>query len=142
MPLTDFQARIAKLLAGNRNESSHLAGRSAIHIEPNSIRYSNGLDYFNDSDQRVVESFTLDEKSLINVLAFVGRNEARDFLDVMDIHKKVLPLPALCWAAAGKDPGLNPRSIVELLKRIGRFRQEDLDRLHFGRPGGVMPIYR
>lgn len=39
------------------------------------------------------------------VLALAGRDEARDFLDVLHAHATILPLGALCWAAVGKDPG-------------------------------------
>lgn len=189
MPLTDFQATLAKLISKNRSEDSHLAGGAAIHIQPQSIRFSNDLDYFNDSDLRVAESFQKDQQTLkksnyeleieirqpgyiraivskagqatkvewahdtawrfmpavkdercgyilhpvdlaVNkLLALVGRNEARDFLDVLDLDERVLRLGALCWAASGKDPGLNPRSILELLRRRGKFQQDDFDRL-------------
>jgi len=46
----------------------------------------------------------------------------------------VLPLGVLCWAAAGKDPGFTPRSLLELLKRRGRYRPEDFSRLHLTEP--------
>lgn len=42
----------------------------------------------------------------------------------------VLPLGALCWAALGKDPGFTRLSLLELLKRRGRYRPEDFARLH------------
>lgn len=45
MPLTPFQARLARLLARNRTEDSYLAGGAALHIEPNSKRYSNDLHF-------------------------------------------------------------------------------------------------
>ena len=51
MPLTPFQSAIAELLAVNRSPDSYLAGGSALHIEPNSKRYSNDLDYFHDSEE-------------------------------------------------------------------------------------------
>jgi hypothetical protein len=63
------------------------------------------------------------------VLALAGRDEARDFVDILFVHGRVLPLAGLCWAAAGKDPGLTPRSLLELLKRRGRYRPEDFSRL-------------
>lgn len=63
------------------------------------------------------------------VLALAGRDEPRDFVDTMFVHERVLPLAALCWAAVGKDPGLTPLSLLELLKRRGRYRPEDFTRL-------------
>jgi hypothetical protein len=43
------------------------------------------------------------------LLALIGREEPRDFLDTIYAHQSVLSLGALCWAAAGKDPGFRPR---------------------------------
>ena len=190
MPLTPFQKKIIQLLSIHRSPESHLAGGAALHIRPNSIRYSQDLDYFHDSEKAVAEAFYKDEKLLkenqyeilmdivqpgyirvqaiqnndstkiewahdsqwrffpvvkhpdsgfqlhdldlaINkVLALAGRNEARDFLDVIYVHENILSLGALCWAAIGKDPGFTPQSLLELLKRRGKFRDEDFQRLH------------
>jgi len=63
------------------------------------------------------------------VLALAGRDEPRDFVDILFVHDRVLPLGALCWAAVGKDPGLTPLSLLELLKRRGRYRPEEFERL-------------
>lgn len=68
------------------------------------------------------------------VLALVGRREARDFLDVLEVHRTVLPLGALCWAATGKDPGFTPLSLLELLRRRGRYHPEDFARLRLVEP--------
>jgi hypothetical protein len=37
-------------------------------------------------------------------------------------------------AARGKDPGFSPSSLLELLRRRGRIRPEDLARLHLAEP--------
>lgn len=189
MPLTKFQESIAQLLSSNRTEDSHLAGGAALHLQPNSKRYSNDLDYFHDSVERVATAFDEDRALLeergytvqldlnrpgyvratvsqasertsiewahdsawrflppikneivgyqlhpidlaINkLLALAGRDEARDFLDILMIDRDVLPLGALCWAAVGKDPGFSPRSLLELLKRRGKYQPEDFKRL-------------
>lgn len=63
------------------------------------------------------------------LLALVGRDEPRDFLDIMYVDAELLPLGALCWAAAGKDPGFTPDALLELLRRRGRYRSEDFQRL-------------
>jgi hypothetical protein len=189
MPLTKFQEAVARLLSGNRSEDSHLAGGAALHLQPNSKRYSNDLDYFQDSVERVATAFA-DDRSLLEehgysvevelnqqghirasvkqdsettsiewahdsawrflppikndivgyqlhpidlainkLLALAGRDEARDFLDILMIDSEVLPLGALCWAAVGKDPGFSPRSLLELLKRRGKYQPEDFKRL-------------
>jgi hypothetical protein len=68
------------------------------------------------------------------VLALAGRDEPRDVLDVIHLHRRVLVLGALCWAACGKDPGFTPLSLLELLRRRGRVRPEDLARLDLAIP--------
>lgn len=67
-------------------------------------------------------------------LALAGRDEARDFLDILFIHYEILPLGALCRAAVGKDPGFSPSSLLELLRRRGKYRPEDMARLQLSRP--------
>lgn len=67
-------------------------------------------------------------------LALAGRDEVRDFVDILFVHARILPLGALTWAAVGKDPGFTPLSLLELLKRRGRYRAEDFARLHLADP--------
>ncbi len=194
MPLTDYQADLARLLSGNRTFDSYLAGGAAILIEPNTTRFSRDLDYFHDSEKRVAEAFAADRRLLetkeysivvelnqpgyiraivrrggdatkiewardstwrfmptvrddrvgfvlhpvdlaVNkVLALAGRDEPRDVLDALHLHRRVLGLGALCWAACGKDPGFTPLSLLELLRRRARIHAEDLARLDLAEP--------
>ncbi len=194
MPLTNFQAEVARVIAASRDEESHLAGGAALNLEPNTKRYSNDLDYFHDSVERVAEAFEADRhlldaagfdievemrqpgyvRALVSrggestkvewahdsawrfmpvvadprvgyrlhpidlavnkVLTLAGRDEPRDFLDILEIHDAILPLGALCWAAAGKDPGFTPSSLLDLLRRRGKYREEDFARLHLATP--------
>lgn len=203
MPLTPLQAALAELLAVNRTPDSYLAGGSAMHIEPNSKRTSDDLDYFHDSEERVASAFAEDRRLLeragyavdvllqqpgfvravvrraggnadeatkvewahdsawrflptirspeagfvlnpidlaINkVLALIGRDEPRDYLDVHEAMK-ILPLGALCWAAAGKDPGYTPAMILDLLRRRGKYRPEDFARLDLVEPVNLQEL--
>jgi len=194
VPLTEYQARLARLLSENRTFDSYLAGGAAILIEPNTTRFSRDLDYFHDSEARVAEAFAADRKLLESVgyaidvdlnqpgyvraivrrddqatkvewardsawrfmptvrddrvgfllhpvdlavnkvLALAGRDEPRDVLDTLHLHRRVLVLGALCWAACGKDPGFTPLSLLELLRRRGRVRPEELERLDLTQP--------
>ncbi len=194
MPLTSFQTKIAGLLAANRAPDSYLAGGAALHLRPNSKRYSNDLDFFHDSEKRVAEAFQADRAALeragvlvevqlaqpgyiralaaqggestkiewahdsawrfmpvvqdpvagyvlhpidlaVNkVLALAGRDEARDFLDVLFLHQDLLSFGALLWAAVGKDPGFTPQSLLELAKRRGRYQPVDFERLRLSAP--------
>ena len=194
MPLTDYQASLARLLSANRSFDSYLAGGAAILLEPNTTRFSRDLDYFHDSEERVAEAFAADRKlietngysiaidlnqpgyvraivrkggeatkvewardsdwrfmptvrddrvgfvlhpvdlAVNKVLALAGRDEPRDVLDALHLHRHVLGLGALCWAASGKDPGFTPLSLLDLLRRRGRIRAEDLARLDLVEP--------
>jgi len=202
MPLTDYQAILARLLSENRTFDSYLAGGAAILIEPNTMRYSRDLDYFHDSEARVAEAFSSDRglietagysidvdlnqpgfvRAIVRkdgqatkiewardsdwrfmptlrddrvgyvlhpvdlatnkVLALAGRDEPRDVLDALHLHRRVLVLGALCWAACGKDPGFTPLSLLELLRRRGRVREEDLTRLDLAEPFDLQAIKR
>jgi hypothetical protein len=198
VPLTEFQRRLLAVLAAAPTDDRYLAGGAALHFAPNSVRYSDDLDFFHDSVDRVARAFAADrarleaggyrvevESSLpgfvrttvrrdaqatrvdwahdsawrfmplvrdplgglllhpvdlgINkVLTLAGRDEPRDYVDVLFVHDRVLPLAGLCWAAVGKDPGFTPRSLLELLKRRGRPRPEELQRLHLAEPIDVV----
>jgi hypothetical protein len=68
------------------------------------------------------------------LLALMGRGEPRDYLDVLFFHQHHLSLGALCWAAAGKDPGVNPFMILEECQRTTRFRPEQFGELQLAAP--------
>jgi hypothetical protein len=202
VPLTEFQRTVLAPLAPTRAPDSYLAGGAALHFAPNSIRFSNDLDFFHDSEVRVAETFAADRTLLENAgyrvtvemsqpghvravvaaaedstridwahdsawrfmppvrdelggyllhpvdlavnktLALTGRDEPRDYVDILFVHQNILRLGALCWAAAGKDPGFTPLSLLELLKRRGRHRQESLNRLDLASPVDVKEAKR
>ena len=68
------------------------------------------------------------------LLALMGRGEARDYLDVLFFHQHHLSLGALCWAAAGKDPGVNPFMILQECQRTTHFRPEQFLDLQLAAP--------
>lgn len=72
--------------------------------------------------------------ALNKLLALAGRDEPRDFFDILYVHRTILPLGGLVWAAAGKDPGLSPLSLLELLRRRGHGRPEEFARLQLAVP--------
>jgi hypothetical protein len=194
VPLTEHQAVLGRVLAANRSEDSYLAGAAGILARPNTQRYSQDLDYFHDTAERVASAYEADRRTLLDhgyevepeliqpgyiravvrrgdeatkvewafdsswrfmpvlrsqefgyalhpidlatnkVLALAGRGEPRDLLDTLYCHKHIMGLGPLVWAAVGKDPGFSPLSLLELLRRRGKLRQEDLDRLHLAEP--------
>jgi hypothetical protein len=202
MPLTEFQRELLAELAKGQSDERYLAGGAALHFAPNSARYSDDLDFFHDSVERVASAFSADRTRLeaagysVNVgvsqpgfvratvtrgdqatrvdwahdsawrfmplvrdplgglllhpvdlatnkvLALAGRDEPRDFVDILFVHANVLPLGAVCWAAVGKDPGFTPLSLLELLKRRGRYRSEEFARLDLVVPFDVVAAKR
>lgn len=67
-------------------------------------------------------------------LALAGRDEARDLVDVLFADRRILGLGPLVWAAVAKDPGFSPMSLMEQLRRTGRYRPEDIARLDLVEP--------
>lgn len=194
MPLTAFQQAVLRTLATAPNDSRYLAGGAALHFTPNSLRYSEDLDFFHDSEARVASAFAADRECLVRaghtvevelsqpgfiratvrlgadatrvdwahdtawrfmplvhdelggwllhpvdlainkLLALAGRDEPRDFVDILFVHGRILALAGLAWAAVGKDPGFSPFSLLELLKRRGRPRGEEVARLQLVEP--------
>lgn len=70
-------------------------------------------------------------------LALAGRDEPRDFVDILYVIDTIMPLGALVWAAVAKDPGYNPRSLLEQLRRRGKVRPEEVARLDLRVPFDV-----
>ena len=65
------------------------------------------------------------------VLALVGRLEPRDWIDVIECDARLQPLGYLAWAACGKDPGFNPKSILEQSARGARYTTPEIEVLDF-----------
>ena len=101
------------------------------------------IDWAHDSAWRFMPLVRLDKGGLalhevdlaINkVLTLAGRDEARDFVDILHAHDHILPLGALVWAAVAKDPGFTPASLLGQLKRRGRYQPEEIARLALAAP--------
>ena len=61
-------------------------------------------------------------------LALSARTETRDYVDIVELHQ-TFPLPAICWAACGKDPGFSPLSLLKMMKRFARISPTELDKI-------------
>jgi hypothetical protein len=64
------------------------------------------------------------------ILALVGRLEPRDWIDVINCDRKIQPFGLMVWAACGKDPGFNPKSILATAAR-SHYSQTEIDSLDF-----------
>lgn len=65
-------------------------------------------------------------------LAAAARREPRDTVDLLTIHDNLYPLGAVVWAAVAKDPGYTPLSLLDMIGRFARYRDEDLARVRLG----------
>ena len=61
------------------------------------------------------------------LLALMGREVPRDWVDTITCHDKLQPLPYLAWAACGKNLGFSPAFILDMAMRV-RYVQVELDR--------------
>ena len=52
-------------------------------------------------------------------LALAARSVTRDYIDIVELHK-VFPLPAIIWAACGKDEGFSPRFLLGMMRRFAK----------------------
>ena len=68
------------------------------------------------------------------VLALAGRDEVRDFVDVLHLHTAFLSLGAMAWAACGKDPGFTPEFLLDQAGRHTAYSQTDINRLRLQAP--------
>jgi hypothetical protein len=68
------------------------------------------------------------------VLALAGRQEVRDFVDVLHLHETYLSLGAMAWAACGKDPGFTPDFLLDHAGRHVAYTQNDVNRLELRSP--------
>lgn len=96
------------------------------------------VDWAHDSAWRFMPTISLEgignvlhpvDLAVNKVLALGGREESRDWVDVLYLDANFISLGAMVWAAAGKDPGINPDMLLGLLSRKGKIHQRDLDRL-------------
>jgi len=67
------------------------------------------------------------------ILALVGRLEPRDWIDVLHCDERIQPFGLMVWAACGKDPGFNPKSMLAAASR-SHYSQAEIDSLDFEGP--------
>jgi hypothetical protein len=63
------------------------------------------------------------------IMAAAGRREPRDIVDLVMIHEQVLPLGAVVWAAVGKSLGFTPEGLINEVRRLARYTEEDFRRI-------------
>jgi hypothetical protein len=68
------------------------------------------------------------------VLAVAGREEFRDFLDILYLDVAYVGLGALVWAACGKDPGYTPNLLLDQMNRHARFQESSIKDENLAQP--------
>ncbi|CAN5558396.1 hypothetical protein BH20VER3_BH20VER3_06650 [soil metagenome] len=76
----------------------------------------------------------LTDVAINKALALAGRNEARDFVDVLHLHQTHLSLGAIAWAACAKDPGFTPELLLQEMGRNANFQPEEFRALALAHP--------
>ncbi|MBN1899701.1 nucleotidyl transferase AbiEii/AbiGii toxin family protein [Candidatus Sumerlaeota bacterium] len=76
------------------------------------------------------------------ILDLAGRREARDFVDILYIHKTRLSIGALAWAACGKDPGYSPAFLLDHAGQHVAYAQDDIDRLSLNEKMNIYDLKR
>lgn len=61
-------------------------------------------------------------------LALSARMETRDYMDMVELSRRYR-LEAIVWAACGKDPGVNPLSLLKMMLRFARINPMELDKI-------------
>ena len=81
-----------------------------------------------ERDERLGWRLHLFDIATNKALALSARTETRDYVDIVELHQ-TFPLPAICWAACGKDPGFTPLSLLKMMKRFARVDPAKLEEI-------------
>lgn len=76
------------------------------------------------------------------IMAAAGRREPRDIVDLVDIHERILPLGAVAWAAVGKSLGFTPEGLINEVRRLAHYREEDFARVASDPPVDAAAVMR
>jgi hypothetical protein len=63
------------------------------------------------------------------VMAAAGRREPRDIVDLVTIHREIVPLGAVVWAAVVKSLGFTPEGLINEIRRLARYSAADFRRV-------------
>jgi hypothetical protein len=96
------------------------------------------LEWVADSDYRFFPAVRDDQFGYVlhivdlainKTMAAASRREARDIVDLLTLHDRVLPIGALVWAAVEIAPGYTPEGLIAEIRRNARYPAEELRQL-------------
>jgi hypothetical protein len=114
------------------------ARTSHLHRRGGAFRSATRLEWVVDSDFRffptirdAVCGYILHpvDLALNKAQAAAGRREVRDIVDLVTVHRTILPLGAIVWAAVEKSPGFTPEGLVAEIRRNSRYPAAEWRRL-------------
>lgn len=68
------------------------------------------------------------------VMAAAGRRELRDLIDLVTIHRSILPLGAVVWAAVEKSPGFTSEGLIAEIRRNSNYPKAEWSQLISSEP--------
>lgn len=68
------------------------------------------------------------------LMAAASRREARDVVDLLTLHNRIVPLGALVWAAVNVAPGYTPEGLIAEVRRNARYPAEEFRQLEVDHP--------
>jgi len=101
------------------------------------------LEWVVDSDYRFFPTVRDDtfgyvlhpvDLAMNKTMAAAGRREVRDVVDLVTVHKTILPLGALIWAAVEKSPGFTPEGLIAEIRRNAHYPAPDWRALIMSEP--------
>jgi hypothetical protein len=101
------------------------------------------LEWVADSDYRFFPTIPDDTFGFIlhpvdlainKVMAAASRRALRDIVDLVTIHKNILPLGAVVWAAVEKSPGFTPEGLIAEIRRNAHYPIADWNALETAEP--------
>lgn len=101
------------------------------------------LEWVVDSDYRFFPTVRDDtfgyvlhpvDLAMNKTMAAAGRREVRDVVDLVTVHKAILPLGALIWAAVEKSPGFTPEGLIAEIRRNAHYPAPDWRALIMSEP--------
>jgi hypothetical protein len=110
------------------------------------VRRSNDitrLEWVVDSDYRFFPTVKDDtfgyvlhpvDLAMNKTMAAAGRREVRDLVDLVTVHKTILPLGALIWGAVEKSPGFTPEGLIAEIRRNAHYPAPDWRALIMSEP--------
>ena len=112
----DATFRKARINRGNENVEIDWAADSAFRFFPI------------ERDAQLGWRLHLFDIATNKALALSARAETRDYVDIVELHQ-TFPLPAICWAACGKDPGFTPLSLLKMMRRFAKVDPTKLEEI-------------